>query len=231
MKNKFEIRGDVTAIYINGEGRVHETLIDTNELEVLKNIDCTIIFSEGYAVFPIRVEKNKHKKFRLHRYLTSAEKGYEVDHINHDTLDNRLVNLRVVTKSINQQNRRKPKNVAHDKRSNLYYAYVTVNKQRHHSRYFKTENEAIEEGLRMRSAFQRESQQHMLNPIDESEIDVQGKDKPRANNKTSGIRYICLISRINKWRVKVKTIRYGDFGNIEDAKIKLKEVLERLDVA
>lgn len=231
MKNNYEIRGDVTAISINGEGRIHETLVDTKRLVELLTIECTIFFSEGYSLFAIPTEKNKQKRLRLHRFLTNAKTGYEVDHINHNKLDNRLVNLRVVTKSINQQNRKKPKNVAHDKRSNLYYAYVSVNKKRHYSRYFKTEREAIEEGLRMRSAFQRESQQHMLNPIDESEIDVQGKDKPRATNKTSGIRYISLQTRTNKWRVKVRTIIYGNFSNIEDAKIKLKEVLERLGIA
>jgi hypothetical protein len=229
MKNKYEIRGDVTAISIYGEGRNHETLVDTKRLVELLNIECTIFFSGGYAVFSVPRNNNKQKKFRLHRYLTNAEKGYEVDHINHEKLDNRLINLRVVTKSINQQNRRNPKNVAYDKRSNLYYAYVTVNKKRHYSRYFKTEEEAVDEGLRMRAAIQKESYLHMTNPIDESEIDFQGKEKPRSTNKTSGIRFISLQTSSNKWRVKVRSVVYGDFSNIEDAKIKLKEVLERLD--
>lgn len=40
----------------------------------------------------------------MHRFILNAPKGVEVDHINHDTLDNRKCNLRLVTKSQNMQN-------------------------------------------------------------------------------------------------------------------------------
>lgn len=42
---------------------------------------------------------------KMHRVLLSAKKGYLVDHINHDTLDNTRGNLRLVTSSQNQMNR------------------------------------------------------------------------------------------------------------------------------
>ncbi|MFF2886678.1 HNH endonuclease [Paenibacillus sp. NPDC057967] len=42
----------------------------------------------------------------LHRFLTNAPPGKEVDHRNHDTLDNRAANLRVCTGRENRQNRR-----------------------------------------------------------------------------------------------------------------------------
>jgi hypothetical protein len=41
------------------------------------------------------------KSFLLHREIMSAPKGYVVDHINHDTLDNRRGNLRICTYSQN----------------------------------------------------------------------------------------------------------------------------------
>ena len=41
----------------------------------------------------------------LHRYLIDAPDGYHVDHINHNTLDNRKENLRVVTHLANNLNR------------------------------------------------------------------------------------------------------------------------------
>lgn len=44
-------------------------------------------------------------KIRMHRVITCAPDGMEVDHINHDGLDNRRCNLRVVTKQENQRNR------------------------------------------------------------------------------------------------------------------------------
>lgn len=40
----------------------------------------------------------------LHRILMDFPKGMEVDHINNNTLDNRLCNLRIVTKSMNDRN-------------------------------------------------------------------------------------------------------------------------------
>ena len=42
----------------------------------------------------------------LHRFLLNAKDGYVVDHINHNTLDNRRENLRLCTYSQNFQNRR-----------------------------------------------------------------------------------------------------------------------------
>lgn len=45
----------------------------------------------------------------LHRLLVGAVKGQVVDHINGDTLDNRLCNLRIVTARQNRANSRKTK--------------------------------------------------------------------------------------------------------------------------
>lgn len=47
----------------------------------------------------------KGKRIRLHRYITNCPKGLVVDHINGDTKDNRLNNLRIVTQTENLKNR------------------------------------------------------------------------------------------------------------------------------
>ena len=47
---------------------------------------------------------------RMHRVIMKCPKDMEVDHINHNTLDNRKVNLRIVTRSQNQMNRGKQSN-------------------------------------------------------------------------------------------------------------------------
>lgn len=44
---------------------------------------------------------------RMHRWLSGAQPGECVDHINGDTLDNRRENLRLVTYSQNEANKRK----------------------------------------------------------------------------------------------------------------------------
>src|SRR5688572_19518259 len=56
--------------------------------------------SLGYAVVSIKGEKTL-----LHRLIMNAQKGEIVDHINHDRLDNRRENLRIVNKSLNNYNR------------------------------------------------------------------------------------------------------------------------------
>lgn len=45
------------------------------------------------------------RSFKLHRLIMRPAVDAEVDHVNHDKLDNRRANLRIVTKSLNQQNR------------------------------------------------------------------------------------------------------------------------------
>lgn len=46
----------------------------------------------------------------MHREIMGNPKGMDVDHINHDTLDNRRENLRVVPHHVNMQNRKLQRN-------------------------------------------------------------------------------------------------------------------------
>lgn len=52
-------------------------------------------------------ENNKMVTIKMHRIIINAPKGYLVDHINHNGLDNRKCNLRICTDSQNSQNRSK----------------------------------------------------------------------------------------------------------------------------
>ncbi len=47
------------------------------------------------------------QRITMHRFLMNAQPGDQVDHINHDTLDNRRANLRIANPSQNQANRLK----------------------------------------------------------------------------------------------------------------------------
>jgi hypothetical protein len=60
----------------------------------------------GYAKRPQREGKRRLFLY-MHRIIVGAPQGMLVDHINHNTLDNRRANLRLVTPSQNRQNTRK----------------------------------------------------------------------------------------------------------------------------
>lgn len=64
-----------------------------------------------YAVSAPRVENDQRRLVRMHRLIMglSLTDPRKVDHINHDTLDNRRSNLRIVTVTQNNQNMRKPR--------------------------------------------------------------------------------------------------------------------------
>lgn len=75
--------------------------------------------------------------FLMHRLLTKCPKGLQVDHINHNKLDNRKVNLRICTQHFNQMNERISKNntsgftgVSYDKRDNKWDAYLMFNRKK-----------------------------------------------------------------------------------------------------
>jgi hypothetical protein len=59
-----------------------------------------------YAVTNIKVD-GKRGLLLMHRLLMGAAKGQSVDHLNHDGLDNRRVNIRLCSHSENMRNRKK----------------------------------------------------------------------------------------------------------------------------
>jgi hypothetical protein len=85
----------------------------------------------------------------MHRVIMLAPKGLVVDHINHDTLDNRKFNLRVVTRQQNQcnvlprkGNHSRFKGVCLNKRVNRWVAYINAFGKRTYLGYFEHEEEA-----------------------------------------------------------------------------------------
>lgn len=65
------------------------------------------INSKGYAVTVVPTKKRLGKSrnpIKMHRFLLWCPKGYEIDHINGDKLNNQMSNLRICTSTQNKHN-------------------------------------------------------------------------------------------------------------------------------
>lgn len=90
----------------------------------------------------------KGKQVRLHRFILNLP-SEEVDHKNHDTLDNRRDNLRIATRSQNSRNKpsligssSKYKGVCWHAAKSKWIAHITFDGKQHHLGIFKEEIDA-----------------------------------------------------------------------------------------
>ena len=90
------------------------------------------------------------KHISMHRVIMDASKGMQVDHIDHNTLDNRRSNLRLCTTAQNAMNRGVSisntsgyKGVGWDKVNTKWKAYIRVNTKLLHLGYFNSKNDAV----------------------------------------------------------------------------------------
>jgi hypothetical protein len=84
-------------------------LVDDADYEYLNQWKWFLSFDPSYQSFRA-VANIGGKTVLMHRLIMNTPKGAVVDHINHDTLDNRRCNLRNATSSQNAMNTRKRKN-------------------------------------------------------------------------------------------------------------------------
>lgn len=105
--NDIEIRGNVALIMIDRkDGQRLSAMIDTADVERVRPIRWCISTSGALKYVYGFPNGKKAGPVLLHRFLTQAEPGSIVDHLNHRTLDNRRANLCVGTQSDNQRNRK-----------------------------------------------------------------------------------------------------------------------------
>lgn len=75
-------------------------------------------------------------------YIAKGEIVDEIDHINGDRADNRIDNLRSVTRSENQQNRKRTKGYNWSKKCNKWHCKIVLNNKSIHLGLFDKEDEA-----------------------------------------------------------------------------------------
>lgn len=148
-KNEFILKKDYCIIKIFSKVYgVKEVLINIEDYEKVKNYSWAITKKQKDKTFYVRTVRN-YKNILLHRFIINAQKNEYIDHINHDGLDNRRCNLRIVTSNENSQNRLiKNKYIGVNKITNektiKWVAGITVNGQYIYLGRYKTEIEAIE---------------------------------------------------------------------------------------
>lgn len=139
-KNKIKIEDNHAVIIVKVKGEVIETLINLEDVDLVKNYKWHgSKHSNGYY---IATGGSTTERMYLHTLIMGSNKGYDVDHINGNTLDNRRCNLRVVPHSDNSNNRSyqsnnklKHKNIFYDKSRNKYTVQIRYKNNSFHKRY------------------------------------------------------------------------------------------------
>lgn len=150
-RNSYNLDGEYGIGYTE---KGEEFYFDLEDYDKIKDY-CWRISKYGYVV---------NQKVRLHRLImNNPNKNFDVDHINHNLLDNRKQNLRVVTKSQNQMNRMLSKNntsgvtgVSYSKERCKWVSYIGENNNILTLGYFSDFDEAVKSRLKAEENYFKE---------------------------------------------------------------------------
>ena len=144
-KKTVKVVGDVAYVPLT---QGYEAIIDADDVPLVEDFNWHIS-STGYAVRGIWKSDRSVIQELMHRRITDAPKGRDVDHVNHNRLDNRKSNLRVCSRSQNNYNRRINSNntsgykgVTWNKGCARWQAQMRINGVLKNLGYFETSEEA-----------------------------------------------------------------------------------------
>ena len=146
LKNEYTIEdGHVRMKLVSKKDGVHYTLFDLHYIDKVINSklswhlkwDSSLqsYYCKATKYLGLKDGKPKYKTVYFHRFITDTlDSDYYIDHMNHDTLDNRLDNLKITTQQDNTRNRRGAnrnsatgvRNVSYDVRKEMYIVQLQV---------------------------------------------------------------------------------------------------------
>jgi hypothetical protein len=109
MKNEYKIDGNVAIIFVKSpKYGMKEVLVDLNDFyRINQEIPGKIYVAYDPKLRDFYAQYKAHGKSEfLHRFIMDFPDGLVIDHINHNSLDNRSCNLRAVTSRMNRGNPR-----------------------------------------------------------------------------------------------------------------------------
>jgi hypothetical protein len=135
--NKYDIKGEHTILtIIDSKGKETKAIVDTDKVDMLKN-------------YSFRTNGNGYIKTGNNIYIHQLVLGkgkQEIDHINRNKLDNRVCNLRYVSRVINANNkdRTEDTNIRYLNRNlkKRWYVRYYYNNEYYFVGYFATKEEA-----------------------------------------------------------------------------------------
>lgn len=149
VENEYYIDGDYAYVKLRWTDEEKIMVCDKEDWERLKKYTWGVAKTGGYAITNFAQNK-KHKVVKFHQIVMGQKRGYVVDHINRNPIDNRKENLRYATMQQNLINKGKQSNnksgipgVSWRNDSNSWRAQIWVHKKAINLGTFKTKEEAI----------------------------------------------------------------------------------------
>ena len=144
-------KGDYSIMFVKHKNLIIEVLLDNEDVQKVVSVGSWhAIYDNTLATpnFYICHREQGKRCLKLHRFIMNCPDDKVVDHINHNTIDNRKQNLRICTHFENQQNLRskttEQTGVCKRVRNNreFWVSNISKNKKKY-SKDFKTKEEAI----------------------------------------------------------------------------------------
>lgn len=127
--NEIKIFNDFAKIIVNSKKfGIKEVLIDLDDIEKVKKYTWCLTHGRDMILYAM-TKTSENKTIKLHRYLMNCPNNKVIDHINHNTLDNRKFNLKVCSRAENNLN------LGIRTNTKLGLKYITIRNKAYDKRY------------------------------------------------------------------------------------------------